>query len=118
MNNNNAPFYPGQKIVRTGPSISKSSLGSLINGNTYTCNECVSCSCGEWKVYLEEFPCETGTNVTCNCGRRTINEKGLALGMAKLFAPLHYSSITAELAAQVQVGDTQDVKQKEVVCLS
>jgi hypothetical protein len=111
MNNNNATFYPGQKIVRMGPS------NTLIKKDeVYTSNGCHTCGCGVIKVYILELPIEEPMRQGCDCGKSEPNRNGHYCGNAKLFAPLHYSSITAELAAQVQVGDTQDVKTKEVVC--
>jgi hypothetical protein len=99
MNNNNAPFYPGQKIVciDDSPSYFDGRPCPLKKNNIYIFESMCDCGCSG-NLFIQGYP---GYNFS-----------------AKRFAPLHYSSITAELAAQVQVGDTQDVKTKEVLCSS
>lgn len=45
MSNNNPPFHPGQRVVRTGPSTKY-----VNNGHTYTVTECTLCKCGRWHI--------------------------------------------------------------------
>jgi hypothetical protein len=101
METNNAPFYVGQRVVRTG------NTNEIVeHGKEYTVCECLICDdCGDWKVRV------SGTGTTrlkgqCSCGA-TLHTKGKYWGRAIFFAPIQpaYESATSEILSKFQPTD-------------
>lgn len=108
-----APFYPGQKIIRTGHS-----NRYVTKGNTYTCLNCVQCTrCGEWVVLILELPLgddDRNNIVTCNnCDNIVVANSSHRVGNPKLFAPIEYADITADIAAGVT--ETKEQPDKVII---
>lgn len=101
----NAPFYIGQKVVRTGRSI-----GKFIKGETYTISGFHQCKCGVWYVFIKELSIGKCKLIHETCGNKFDVPSGPWPGLAKNFSPIQhqYSDITSELASQVTIGDTAD----------
>lgn len=80
----NAPFYVGQRVVRTGPSnhiVKKGDVGTVCAMK--------HCKCGKWQISLSEWPGsgpEREEVVNC-CGDVLTNE-GLYWAHANKFAPI------------------------------
>lgn len=99
---NNAPFYVGQKVIRTSTS------DILIKGETYTISEMkYCCSRWGWRLNVEEAAAKLET---CECGNR--NKYRFA---AKNFAPIteQYADMTASIAAGM--SETKEVPDKVII---
>lgn len=113
MENNNAPFVYGQKMIRTGKTIE----GVVIKGGTYTAGTCYMChKCKTWWVPILECPaCESDNyNPDCPCGSKFVeNHNSHYAGNADFFAPIQhqYTDISKEIADSFkQTEETPDKK--------
>lgn len=99
------PFYVGQKVVRTGPTVETKSGRRVTKGSVYTVAFCYCCaSCSSWKVGILELPCATPTQkATCHCGCKKGNISHY-VGSAKFFAPLleNFESVSLSKILEVE----------------
>lgn len=105
MENNNAPFYVGQRVVCVKPII------GYVKGSYYTIQDCRQCvACGNWHVMILEDPYPGTMDFKCKCGGMVKKSTAYYGCLHYRFAPIQeaYSDITAELASKVEVGDTAD----------
>lgn len=130
INTDTPPYYPGQKIVRTGPSTT-----FLTKGAVYTCVECVRCvKCGAWHAHVTEAPADVSRAYRYRCLKCDTDISGKRppyhSGFAENFAPLQKASAdaTAEIlekfkadeaggVADVPVKQKGTVRAKEKICL-
>lgn len=115
MESNNAPFYPGQKVV----ALVASAQLKIEKGDILTVSHCFQCGkCKIWKAVI----CEKQGSYTlnqCGCGHEYIQQDGKPCADCKKLAPLQtqYTDITKEIADSVgvteEVPDVHKIKELE-----
>lgn len=104
MNNNNAPFYVGQRVVCV------SGIGSLVKNERYTVSSCLFCNkCKIWYTTVFELSPRGGFECKCGC---LLEERPKNRGaLSSRFAPIDERTVSIPESLKEQAEEMIRVRE-------